>query len=269
MDFSLCQDALIRENGLSREKSVRIRLMSEQVAKPGVIIREMYFEGGEVLRCYRGCFRVTLDGFGPVEIGENETIVIYPDQRVTIEALEEVNLLVYAVFEGPGVAAYFDRMGFFNGIHGPTSAQLETFREVKHCLESSDRTDQAALVLRLSDVLVTYAHDLKVGANAIVHATIRQISQNLEQGIVRLAPLYEQLHVGHTMLNQAFREVGLGSPAEYIRKEQLRQVKRLLKTTQKPIAEIASETGFISVTHFANFIKRNTGHTAREIRRGC
>ena len=34
------------------------------------------------------------------------------------------------------------------------------------------------------------------------------------------------------------------------------------------IAEIAAETGFISVTHFANFVRRNAGMTARDIRRG-
>jgi len=38
--------------------------------------------------------------------------------------------------------------------------------------------------------------------------------------------------------------------------------------TQQPITEIAAETGFISLTHFANFIKRMTVKTAREIRRG-
>ena len=120
----------------------------------------------------------------------------------------------------------------------------------------------------LSDVLITYSHDLHVGANVVVSDGVRQIRENLKNGIVRLTPLYGQLRIGHTTLSRAFKCVGIASPAEFVRQEQLRHVKHLLTATQKPIAEIAEETGLISATHFANFIRRNTGMTAREIRRG-
>lgn len=242
--------------------------MAEHICPPNVLIRDLYFEGGDVLRCYRGRFRFTLERHAPVVIGENETIIVYPGQCVTIEALDKVNLLVYAVFEGRGVASYFDRFGFFNGMHGPTSAQLELFRDVKHVLESTDSPDLAKLTLRLSDALATYAHDLRVGANAVVADAIRQIRENLKNGIVRLTPLYEQLRIGHTTLNDAFKQAGIESPAEFIRQEQFRRVKYMLRNTQKPIGEIAEEAGFISATHFANFVKRNAGMTASEFRRG-
>jgi len=65
----------------------------------------------------------------------------------------------------------------------------------------------------------------------------------------------------------AFKQMGIGSPAAFIRQEQFRYARRLLTQTQKPIAEIADEAGFISLTHFANVVKRLTGRTAREIRR--
>jgi len=265
-DFAYCQDAAASDKGCGVD--VRIRLMAEHIAPRGVLIRDVFFEGGDVLRCYRGRFRFCLEGCGPIEFGPGESIVVYPGQRVTIEALDKVNLIVYVIFEGRGVAAYFDRLGFFNGIHGPTSTQIELFREVKHRFEAKGVIDQSKLMARLSDALVTYAHDLRVGANAVVSNAVRQIHENLENGIVRLTSLYEQLRIGHTALNHAFKSVGIASPAEFVRQEQLRLVKYLLTTTQKPIAEIAAETGFISATHFANFIKRNSGMTAREIRRG-
>jgi len=247
---------------------VRIQLMAEHIAQRGVLIRDVFFEGGDVLRCYRGRFRFCLENYEPIEIGEQESIVVYPGQRVTIEALDKVNLLVYVIFEGRGVASYFDQLGFFNGIHGPTSTQIELFREVKHRFEAKGAIDHAKLMARLSDALVTYAHDLKVGANAAVSTAIRQIRENLSNKIVRLAPLYDQLHVGHTALSRAFKQAGVGSPAQFIRQEQFRHARHLLTQTQKPIAEIAEETGFISLTHFANVVKRLTGKTAREIRRG-
>ncbi len=265
-DFSYCQDTVPTNKVLCRD--VRIQLMAEQIAKPGVMIRDVYFDGGDVLRCYRGRFQFTLEGRDPIVLSSGETIVIYPEQRVSIEALDEVNLLVYAIFEGNGVASFFDRFGFFNGIHGPTSTQIELFREVKHRFEAKGAIDHTKLMARLSDALVTYAHDLRVGANAVVSAAIQQIRKNLKKKIVRLTPLYEQLHIGHTALSRAFKEAGLKGPAAYIRQEQSCYARRLLTQTQKPISEIAEESGFISLTHFANVIKRMTGKTAREIRRG-
>ena len=266
-DLVYCQDTLNHGHGL-RGDGVRIRLMSELIAQPGVLIRDVFFEGGDVLRCYRGRFRFSLEGREPIVIGAREAIVIYPGQHVTIEALDAANLLVYVIFEGDRVAPYFDQIGFFNGIHGPTSSQIEVFRQIKHQLEANESSDQVKMLNRLSDALVTYAHDLRVGSNALIGDALRQIRANLTRKIVRLTPLYEQLHIGHTALSLAFRAAGLGSPAQMIRREQLRLVTDLLKTTQKPIAEIAAETGFISATHFANFIKRTTGRTARDIRRG-
>ena len=266
-DFAYCQDTLNRRNDQWKD-GVRIRQMSEHIAPAGILIRDAFFEGGNVLHCYRGSFLFTLEGLGPIRVGEEETIVVYPGQHVTIEAQNAANLLVYVIFEGDRVASYFDQIGFFNGIHGPTSSQIEVFRQIKHQLEANESSDQVKMLNRLSDALVTYAHDLRVGSNALIGDALRQIRANLTRKIVRLTPLYEQLHIGHTALSRAFRAAGLGSPAQIIRREQLRLVTYLLKTTQKPIAEIAAETGFISVTHFANFVKRNAGMTARDIRRG-
>ena len=247
---------------------VRIQLMAERTTKPSVLIRDVFFEGGDILRCYRGRFRFSFAGQPSVEIGAGEVVVVYPGQRVSIEALDASNLLVYAIFEGPDVAAYFDSLGFFNGIHGPASDQIDLFREVKHRFEANESTDARQLMSRLSDALVTYAHDLKIGANAVVSDAIRQIQANLKDGIVRLTPLYEQMGIGHTALNSAFRQAGMGTPSEFIRMEQLRAVLYLLTHTRKPIAEVAEAAGFISLTHFANFIKRKTGRTARDIRNG-
>ena len=56
--FAVGGSALVKGGG------VRIRLMAERTAKPGVLARGVFFEGGDVLRCYRGRFRFTLDGGG-------------------------------------------------------------------------------------------------------------------------------------------------------------------------------------------------------------
>ncbi|MGN0846135.1 MAG: helix-turn-helix domain-containing protein [Kiritimatiellia bacterium] len=260
-----CLSMVVSDSELVRRGCVRVRRMEERIAGPGALMRDVYFEGGGVFRCFRGRCRFTLEDRAPIVIHAGEAIVVYPGQRVTIEILDEGSRLVHAILAGDGVAAYFDEIGFFDGAHGRTSAQLEVFREVQSHLAGEGTPNHVDLVARLSDALVTFAHDFRE-RNGILYAAIRQIRENLRNRIVRLTPLYEQIHVGHTSLHAVFVESGMGSPAEFIRREQLRWAKRLLLTTQKPVSEIALETGFISATYFANFIKRMTGKTAREIR---
>ena len=134
LDFAYRQDAVARDNALAENDDVRIKQMTELACPSGVLFRDLYFECGEVLRCFRGRFRFTLEGHAPVEIAAGEAIVVYPDQRVMIEALDDVNLVIYAVFEGGDVASGLYRFGFFNGMHGPASAQIELFRDVKRIL---------------------------------------------------------------------------------------------------------------------------------------
>lgn len=84
-----------RQDGHWREDRVRIQLMTEHLAKPGVIVRNVYFCGGGVFRVHRGRFRFVLDGRDPIVIRGREILIVYPNQRVTIEALDKVNLFVY------------------------------------------------------------------------------------------------------------------------------------------------------------------------------
>lgn len=261
-----CWSSVVSESELVRLGRVCVRLVEERLSGPETLMRDAYFKGGGVFRCFQGRYRFALEDCSPIVVGAGEAIVVYPDQCITIEALDEANLLVHAILVGDGVAAYFDEIGFFDGVHGKTSAQLEVFREVRSRLAVEGVSNQMALVTKLSDALVTFAHEFREN-DGMLYAAIRQIRENLRNRIVRLTPLYEQLHIGHTSLHAAFQKSGIGGPAEFIRREQLRWAKRLLLTTQAPVAEIAETTGFISVTHFANFIKRMTGKTAREIRR--
>ncbi len=231
-----------------------------------MLVDNMFFTGGNVLRCLAGRYRFSLENHPPIVIGTGEVLVIYPDQRVSIEALDDSNHLSYAIFEGSGVPAYFDGLGYFDGAHGKASNQQEVFYDVKQLIESKVEHDQLALLMRLENALVTFAYDLRE-TNGLLFAAARQIKENLRHRIVRLAPLYDQLHVGHTSLHEAFAKAGMGSPSEMIRREQVRQARRLLVDTNLSVAEIAAETGFLSINYFANFIKRMTGKTAREIRR--
>jgi len=241
--------------------------MNELRTKAAVLAKDVYFEGGDVLRCYEGHFRFELEGREPIEIGPGEALVIYPGQRVTIEALEKKNFIRYAIIDGAEVAEYFDSFGFFDGVHGKSSEQRIPFEAIKQRLEHGDDADVAAVISQMEDALVTYAHDFRDNGDALVHSAVRQIRENLANCVVQLTPLCEQLKVSRAYLHRVFVRAGVGTPSEFIRREQLRLIRRLLKNSELTIAEVAIRTGFISQTHFSDFVKRYTGHTARELRR--
>jgi len=243
---------------------VCIRSMEVLQTAAGVLIEDVYFEGGDVLRCYEGRFRFTLEGREPFVLGAGQALVIYPNQKVTIKALDKKNTLRYAIFDGTGAADYFDSFGFFDGLHGKTSTQQVVFERIKR---SVDAGDNAGVMSAMSDALVTYAHDLRSNGNALVFDAVRQIRANLAHGAVRLQDLSEALGVSRSQLHRVFAAQDLGSVSEFVKREQLRLALRLLRETRKPIAEIARAAGFLTVTHFATFMKRRTGHSPRDLRR--
>lgn len=256
---------------LSVAGEVIIRSLTDLETPAGTVTRDLYFEGAEVLHCSKGRFRFTFDGTREIEIGPGETLVAYPGYRVTIEALEISNRLSYGVFVGDSIEDYLDAIGFFHGEYGKAGAYDELLGELRSLLnrQASGETNlQGVCFSLLTDILISVARDLREGGNGFLGDAIRQIRVNLKQGIVRLEPLCGQLHVSRAHLHSVFVHAGLESPSVFIRNEQVRLVLRLLQTTQLSVADIAQRAGFISKTHFANFMRRNTGKSAREWRQG-
>lgn len=256
---------------LSVAGEVIIRSLTDLETPAALLTRDLYFEGADVLHCLKGRFRFTFDGTREIEIGPGETLITYPGYRVTIESLESFNRLSYGVFVGDAIEDYLDAVGFFHGEHGKARAHEELLGELKGILERQTKGESnlnSVCLSILTDVLISVARDLGVGGNGFLGDAIRQIRANLKQGIVRLEPLCEQLHVSRAHLHSVFVHAGLEAPSVFIRNEQTRLVLRLLQTTRLPIADIAQRAGFISKTHFANFMRRMTGKSAREWRNG-
>ncbi len=256
----------------SAKKKVHIRVLAEIEPSVKCVIQNMYLADLYVLRCYMGRFRIELDeGMRKLEIGAGEVLIIYPEHRVSIWALEEKNRMVYASLAGEDCILYFNELGFFDLAHGSTMPQYQNICELKHRLEGlcegiSEMTDEHYVFM--TNILKTIAHDMCLGGNRLVFDAIRQIRRNLEKQVVRLEPLCCELGVSRSCLHRAFITAGLGAPAEYIRREQLQMALSLLKTTRMPIVEVSQKAGFISAAHFSSFIKEHTGISPREFRLG-
>ena len=256
----------------SAKQKVHIRVLAEIAPSVKCVIQNMYLADSYVLHCYMGRFRIELDeGMRMLELGAGEVLIIYPEHRVSIWALEEKNRMVYASFEGEDCVSYFNELGFFDLAHGHTMPQYQNVCALKRRLEGlygATAEMKEAHYMFMTNILQTIAHDMCSGSNRLVFDAIRQIRRNLEKQVVRLEPLCCELGVSRSCLHRVFITAGLGAPAEYIRREQLQMALSLLKTTRMPIVEVAQKAGFISAAHFSSFIKEHTGVSPRDFRSG-
>ena len=57
------------------------------------------------------------------------------------------------------------------------------------------------------------------------------------------------------------------SPLKYVNEARLNQAKRLLKSTDESVAQIAEETGFRDLYHFSKRFKASTGYSPSDFRK--
>ena len=226
-------------------------------------------EGVVLLRCYEGRYRIVRKGCPAISLMEGELFVLYPGHVVTIDALKPSNRLAYGVFTGRDVIGFFNACGCFDGLHSVTLPRFESMVRLRNLSrEKASQTDAGrdACLTYLSDLVVSIVGDARANGKSIVFDAIRQIRENLSNGVVRLQELCDGLGVSRSYLHRVFRDAGLGGIAAFIKAEQLQRALWLLRNTDQPVAEIAKASGFISVTHFSTFIRKRVGRPPRELR---
>ena len=232
-------------------------------------ITNFHAEGVILLRCYKGRYRIARKGCPVVHLKEGETFVIYPGHVVTIDAQKPVSRLVYGVFTGRDVVAFFNARGCFDGLHCATLQRFASMVRLRKLMtDKACQTESGhdACLSYLSDFVASIVGDARANGNVLVFDAIRQIRANLSNGVVRLQELCDKLKVSRSYLHRVFRDAGLGSIAAFIKAEQLQLALWLLRNTDRSVAEIARASGFISVTHFSTFIKKRVGRPPRELR---
>ena len=232
-------------------------------------IKNFRTEGVALLRCYEGSYRIMRKGCPVVHLKEGEVIAIYPGHVVTIDALKPSNRLVYGVFTGRDVLGYFNGLGCFDGLRCATLPRDESMLRLRKLVK--DKAYQTTsghdeCLTYLSDLVVSIVGDARANGNVLVFDAIRQIRANLANGVVRLQELCDELKVCRSYLHRVFRDAGLGSIAAFVKAEQLQRALWLLRNTDRPVAEIARASGFISTTHFSTFIRKRVGRPPRELR---
>lgn len=92
------------------------------------------------------------------------------------------------------------------------------------------------------------------------------IAAHLQENI-DISSLCEELQISRSRLYTIFRQEADQGIAEYIKRQRMHRAKKLLKTTDLPIPEIAAEVGFLDYNYFSRVYKSVYGKSPKTYRR--
>ena len=163
------------------------------------------------------------------------------------------------------------------------AADAEVLRTGKPLIGSvSEYTLDRSLSVFRRNVYPVFSHDGAIVGTACVYSKTNDASKESRHGRVRAAAefvvdhyaepialddLIARSHMARTTFLQTFFEVFSMTPGRYITTIRLNAARTLLKTTDKLVADIATETGFYDQSHFTRIFKRERGMTPGEYRR--
>lgn len=249
------------------QADITVRLISVlEAPRIETFVRQMYFEGGDVLVCVKGLFRFVFADGEAIELHPGEMLVIYPGNYVTIQSRKVGGQLNYVILEGPGVPDYFNSFGFYDRLRMTVDPQEEAFQTILRL--SNEKKRHSAVISYISDLLAAFRRQLHENGGATLNKAILGVHACLSRGEAGIQSVCSELDVSRSYLNALFLRHGLPAPGTFIRREQLRRACALLRDTKMKIADVGRAVGIASPVYFTTYVRRLTGRTPREIRNG-
>ncbi len=126
---------------------------------------------------------------------------------------------------------------------------------------------QAWLRGRLEDIVQQLGNRKNGSRKEALAAEIRDyVKSRLHDAMLSVEDVGNHLQLSASYVRQVFKEVVGMTLSDYILEARIEQVKKLLETTDWPIADIAEHSGFQTKSHFYTTFKRMTGRTPNEHR---
>lgn len=102
-----------------------------------------------------------------------------------------------------------------------------------------------------------------------VRCCVDLIQEGFASSELSVADLAGRLGVDRTRLCKAFKARMQQAPSDYIAALRISEAMRLLCSSDLPISEVARRTGFASAGYFSSAVRRQTGRSPAELRRGA
>ena len=145
---------------------------------------------------------------------------------------------------------------------------FETYYELEKCFELKLKSLINDLMFRLLKYgLIDIKSETPEGNDVrIVRRVVDFISENYMENIT-LAGLAELVNMSETGLSRLFRNITGMSCIDYVIEYRMTKAMGLLRSTDKPIIEVAYETGFNNISYFNRTFKKHCNQTLSDFRK--
>ncbi len=131
---------------------------------------------------------------------------------------------------------------------------------------SDEQIHAAAKIMEACTSYIIYKELITPENDKIFDAAKAYIENNLHEDI-SIEQLCKELQIGRTKLYEIFRnELKMGI-SKYILRRRMHKAKKLLKTTELSIPEIAHNVGFIDYNYFSRVYKKTYGKSPKHYRK--
>ena len=177
---------------------------------------------------------------------------------------------IYFQVSGPLIEQLLEIYGLREVYWIPQAKELRGFFDsFLHLNMTAMRINERAAVL-FHEFAEACAEHLAHPANRIpdcVEALRKELENSLKEKFV-LADYCRKQGLSASYLIRAFRKVYGCAPLEYLLDRRCETARRLLRFSELSIKEIAALLNFTDQYHFSNFMRRRTGKSPMEFRRG-
>lgn len=130
--------------------------------------------------------------------------------------------------------------------------------------------EQIQAISEIVNALTSYIyiqHIVSARQEGLAFSIMSYIEQNLAEDL-SVAALSQRFQLPRTSLYEVTKPYMKDGIALFIRERRLEEAKRLLRTTDRSVAEVAAAVGFIDENYFRRLFKKVTGVSANAYRKG-
>lgn len=208
-----------------------------------------------------------------MKTGEKNSLVLYKCYAGLVEAAvplyENGKTIGYLMFgqitDNPDKSAIYAKIDEWAENYSIEKSALKKGVD-KITYKSVEEIEAAAKIMEACTSYIIYKELITPDTDKIIEAAKNYIETHLNEDI-SVDKLCKEIDVGRTRLYDAFR-LGLNSGiSQYILRRRLHNAKKLLKTTELSIPEIASKMGFSDYNYFSRVYKKHYGKSPKYYRK--
>lgn len=210
-------------------------------------------------RSFEACEKANALVIYKCHAGLNEAVMPLHDNEKIIGYL-----MFGQITDTPDKTRLRENVSMLTARYGFDEKSLQTAVGAVTC-KSAEEINAAAKIMEACTSYIIYKELITPENNRIIEAAKAYIEAHLHTE-TDIAALCEQLDVGRTRLYELFKaETGMGIAA-YIRRRRMHRAKKLLKTTELSIDEIAEAVGFADYNYFSRVYKKTYGRSPKSYR---